>query len=143
MADVSTDRAIPLFVYGTLRDGVRLAEVLGDASQWRYLGPATVTGDLYDAGEYPALLLRGDRGRDVEGLLVDLGNPPAALTALDLYEGVGAGLYVRQRCAARRPDGTELIAWVYEYNRSVEGLRRLDDSTRSPDSWSHRFERRK
>ena len=141
MIDVPTGGAVHLFVYGTLRDGRRLAEVVGNASEWRYVGSAKVSGILYDAGEYPALLLR-EGGPPVEGLLVELADPGAAFAALDEYEGVDIGLYVRRNCSARLINGTERVVWVYEYSRSVEGLRRLDDRSRSPDSWSYRFERR-
>jgi gamma-glutamylcyclotransferase (GGCT)/AIG2-like uncharacterized protein YtfP len=139
--DVPVRGATLLFVYGTLRDGARLAEVVGDVSEWSYLGPATVVGDLYDAGEYPALLLRNDGGPPVEGLLVELGDPAAAFAALDAYEEVDAGLYVRRRCGARLADGSERVVWVYEYNRSVAGLPRLGFQSRSPSSWSYRAKR--
>lgn len=137
------DGATHLFVYGTLRSGALLSNVVGSASEWRYSGSATVTGDLYDAGEYPALVLGDEGGRQIDGLLVAFGDPPAAFAALDRYEGVDTGLYVRRRCQARRPDGSELVVWVYEYGRAIDGLRRLQERSRSPDAWGDRFERRK
>jgi gamma-glutamylcyclotransferase (GGCT)/AIG2-like uncharacterized protein YtfP len=144
--DVPSSVATHLFVYGTLRDEIRMAEVLGGGSEWRYLGPATVDGDLYDAGEYPALLLRAVGGRPVEGVLVELADPVVAFATLDVYEGVDMGLYVRRRCSARLADGSERVVWIYEYNGSVEGLQRLSDGSRPPDSWSYRpkerFEKR-
>jgi len=143
---VPVEGAIHLFVYGTLRESARMAEVIGGASDWRYVGQATLVGDLYDAGEYPALLIRNEGGQPVEGLLVELGDPAAAFAALDAYEDVGPGLYVRRHCRARLSDGSECTVWVYEYNRSVAGLRRLTDRSRPPNSWSYRppkrFERR-
>jgi gamma-glutamylcyclotransferase (GGCT)/AIG2-like uncharacterized protein YtfP len=117
-----------LFVYGTLRDAARLADIVGDGVGFSYLGQATVNGDLYDAGEYPALLLRPEGGR-VEGLLVQLDDSEASLAALDSYEEVGGGLFVRRRCCARLTDGSERVAWVYEYNRSVQGQPRLDENS--------------
>jgi gamma-glutamylcyclotransferase (GGCT)/AIG2-like uncharacterized protein YtfP len=123
-----------------------MAEVLDGSSVWRYLDPATVEGDLYEAGEYPALLLRDEGGRPIEGVLVEFGDPAAAFAALDAYEGVDTGLYVRRHCSARLADGSKRVVWVYEYNCSVEGLQRLMDGSRPPDSWSYRakerFERR-
>jgi gamma-glutamylcyclotransferase (GGCT)/AIG2-like uncharacterized protein YtfP len=138
VTDVSAGAATHLFVYGTLRDEARLREVLGDDGAWSYCGPATVAGDLYDAGEYPALLLRDGGEPSVEGRLVELFDSVAAFTALDTYEEVDAGLYTRRRCRPRLMDGSEHVVWVYEYNRSVSGLPRLRDTSGRSASWENR-----
>ena len=138
MIDVPAGTATHLFVYGTLRDEARLRDVLGDVGAWSDLGPATVAGDLYDAGEYPGLLLRDGGEPLVEGRLVELFDPDAAFTALDAYEGVDTGLYARRQCRARLMDGSERLVWVYEYNRSVRGLPRLCNTAGRPDSWRDR-----
>lgn len=140
MIDVPAGAATQLFVYGTLRDHARLTEILGGGA-WSDLGPATVEGDLYDAGEYPGLLLRDGHEQSVEGRLVELFDPVAAFTALDAYEEVDAGLYARRQCRARLMDGSERVVWVYEYNRSVRGLPRLRDTAGRPDSWGDRSTR--
>ncbi len=41
-----------LFVYGTLLQGLERAQVLRESA---YLGPAMITGDLFDLGEYPGV----------------------------------------------------------------------------------------
>jgi len=138
VTDVPAGAATHLFVYGTLRNEARLAGVLGDRGTWSYRGPATVVGDLYDAGEIPALLLRDDGGRRVEGLLVELFDPAAALAALDAYEEVDAGLYRRRQCRGRLADGSECVVWVYEYNRAVCGLLPVRNESGRPDTWDDR-----
>jgi gamma-glutamylcyclotransferase (GGCT)/AIG2-like uncharacterized protein YtfP len=136
--DVPAGTAHHLFVYGTLRDEARLRDVHGDGGAWSHLGPATVAGDLYDAGAYPGLLLRDDGEPSVEGKLVELFDPVVAFTALDAYEEVDAGLYARRQCRARLMDGSEHVVWVYEYNRSVSGLPRLRDTSGRSASWENR-----
>lgn len=78
-----------IFVYGTLRRGGP-AEALLRGCRW--LGPAEVTGTLYDVGgRYPALVLEGAtpvRGEVWSG-------PDEALERLDEYEGVEEGLFRR------------------------------------------------
>ncbi len=114
-----------LFVYGTLLDPAQLTVVLAGCSRWRDLGPAAIAGILYDAGDYPALCLDAESPRRVPGHLIELGDPAAALSRLDEYEGVADGLYVRQQCRAELPDGSGRDCWVYAYARPVEGLPRI------------------
>lgn len=54
----------------------------------------------------------------------------ALLAALDEYEGVDAAhparsLFVRRVTETEREDGMRVAAWVYVYNRPVEGLTRV------------------
>lgn len=72
------------FVYGTLTDPDTAAQIL---DTFAYRGTATVTGLHRVDGEYPTLL----PGGETEGQL--LVTPDIA--ALDGYEGVDRGLYVR------------------------------------------------
>jgi gamma-glutamylcyclotransferase (GGCT)/AIG2-like uncharacterized protein YtfP len=112
-----------LFAYGTLREPGRLAALLGPGVRWHALGPATIDGQLYDAGRYPAL--RRDPGprAAIAGELIEF-DDPAVFGRLDAYEGVGDGLY--RRCAAVVTHrGHPVTAWVYVYGRSVAGLRRI------------------
>jgi gamma-glutamylcyclotransferase (GGCT)/AIG2-like uncharacterized protein YtfP len=114
----------PLFVYGTLQDPQRLRTVLGPAARWRVLGAGTIRGVLYDAGPYPALR-RSDSPADiVPGLLLEL-EDESLLVALDRYEGVDSGLYLRERVQVYTADGAQQDAWAYTYNRSVAGFRRI------------------
>jgi gamma-glutamylcyclotransferase (GGCT)/AIG2-like uncharacterized protein YtfP len=112
-----------LFAYGTLKDADTLAAVVGPAVHCRVVGPGTIPGVLYSAGDYPALRPSDSPGDVVPGVLLELDD--AALGALDAYEGVDSGLYVRQRCAVHMGDGHDTVAWVYVYNRPTAGLRRI------------------
>ena len=103
----------PLFVYGTLMTGETRASILGDLRRV----PATCTGMLYDlpAG-YPALDPTQE-GR-VHGELVEA--PPAEMWGvLDLYEGVGQGLYRRVKVDVRL-GMRRILAWSYVMDRPWE-----------------------
>lgn len=73
-----------VFVYGTLTDPDRAASVVETVE---YLGPATLVGLHRVNGRYPTLAPSGT----TEGRL--LRTPD--VSALDRYEGVDQGLYVR------------------------------------------------
>ena len=80
-----------VFVYGTLTDPKRVARVV---SEFEFLGPAELDGMHRVDGRYPTLA----PGGAVTGLL--LRTPDVA--ALDAYEGVDAGLYVRASVPCER-----------------------------------------
>lgn len=75
-----------VFVYGTLTEPDRAAEVVGHAD---YDGAATLWGLHRVEGAYPTLA----PGGSVDGRLLRV--DAADLPALDAYEGVDRGLYVR------------------------------------------------
>lgn len=73
-----------VFVYGTLTDPDRVAEVVED---WTFVGDAVLEGMHRVEGDYPTLAPGGSvAGRVLETPDVD---------RLDAYEGVDRGLYVR------------------------------------------------
>jgi len=115
-----------LFTYGTLRRGQEGARLLDGCVR---IGPATVTGTLYDIdGEYPALVLAG-AGR-VEGEIWRC--PPEVLARLDEYEAVGQGLFRR---VATEAGG--LACWVYvagpKLARRLTPRRRIKSGRWPPD----------
>jgi gamma-glutamylcyclotransferase (GGCT)/AIG2-like uncharacterized protein YtfP len=73
-----------VFVYGTLTDATQAAAVLDD---FRYVGAATLSGLHRVEGRYPTLA----PGGSVAGRLLRTDE----MGALDRYEGVDRGLYVR------------------------------------------------
>jgi len=73
-----------VFVYGTLTDASRGAAVL---DEFAYVGPATLSGLHRVEGRYPTLA----PGGSVAGRLLRTDE----VDALDRYEGVDRGLYVR------------------------------------------------
>jgi gamma-glutamylcyclotransferase (GGCT)/AIG2-like uncharacterized protein YtfP len=114
---------VQIFAYGTLKDPARLAAVIG-ATSLRVVDPGHVGGVLYDMGAFPALRRSTSPSDSVPGLLLEL-DDHGALERLDAYEDVGSGLHVRERCAVRLEDGQRRDAWVYVYNRSTVGRRRI------------------
>lgn len=112
-----------LFAYGTLRDPRRVATVTGLPGCCRAVAPGTVDGVLYDVGEYPALRPPISADDRVPGVLLEIDD--AALARLDDYEGVGEGLYLRERCTVQCADGRAIEAWVYIFNQPTATLRRI------------------
>ena len=93
-----------LFTYGTLKSAITTPagrELLRGCER---VGEGVVSGTLYDAGEYPALLLGGEG--TVEGEVWRC--PAPLLRVLDRYEGVEEGLFRR---AAVEVAGR--ACWVY------------------------------
>jgi gamma-glutamylcyclotransferase (GGCT)/AIG2-like uncharacterized protein YtfP len=125
-----------LFVYGTLMSAA--TGPLGRAERQRLqrqgesLGPATMTGRLYDLGRYPGLVAGDDAGHIVHGEVYALRDPAASLRWLDAYEGTAPGdhdtsEYRRSTRQVRLADGAELTAWVYLYARDPANARLLSD----------------
>ena len=78
-----------VFVYGTLTDPARVADVLDGTREWSFVADATLRGLHRVDGQYPTLA----PGGRVDGRLLRTD----AIAALDAYEGVDRGLYVRVR----------------------------------------------
>jgi len=116
-----------LFVYGTLRQGG--ANPMHDflAREADFLGKATCQGRLYRIDFYPGAVDSADYNDVVHGEVYRLHRPPFALAELDRYEACGPGFanpteYVRELRQVRLHNGHAIEAWVYIYNRPVEGL---------------------
>ncbi|ELZ58566.1 MULTISPECIES: gamma-glutamylcyclotransferase family protein [Halorubrum] len=91
-----------VFVYGTLTEPERVAEVL---DSFVFVGPATLTGLSLVEGRYPTLAPGGETaGRLLRTEAVD---------ALDAYENVDDGLYVRERVPLDAPADHPDTAAVY------------------------------
>lgn len=112
-----------LFVYGTLKRRAprRQHPLLREA---RYVANGSVTGALYDLGEYPGLVRSSRSGERVAGELYEL--PEAGvvemLRALDSYEGRE---YVRRRVFVRLSSGKRRAAWAYLLRRRPKSAVRL------------------
>ena len=94
-----------LFVYGSLRAGETACHLLSECS---FVGTAAVAGVLGSANGYPLLVagpgwVHGELYRLPGGL-----GRRQVLEALDQYEGVPGGAYIR---SVIRAGGTE--AWTY------------------------------
>lgn len=116
-----------LFVYGTLRSGAETPGAVA-ALLRREAGravPARIRARLFDAGGFPAAVPW--EGSEVVGELLRLRRPEPTLAVLDRYEGCGGEdpLFRRATAAVRREDGDRGTAWVYFWDRPVEGLREI------------------
>ena len=115
-----------IFVYGTLMPTA--VGAYGRDQRQRLLagahvmGEATISGRLYDLGQYPGLVLSDDPGDEAYGVVLRLADPAAVFPWLDAYEGIrlgatGAGApdneYERVLRPVRLAGGTLLSAWVY------------------------------
>lgn len=88
-----------VFVYGTLTDPERVARV---ASEFEFRGPATLNGLHRVEGEYPTLAPGGEVSCRV------LQTPE--IEALDAYEGIESGLYVRASIPLESPSSREGVS---------------------------------
>lgn len=119
-----------IFVYGTLRRSASGAHhpLLGRAA---FAGNASWRGRLYLVADYPGAVPDDTCGAGVGGELYLLADPEADLAALDAYEECGPAYgpdaeYVRSVTRVTLADASVREAWIYLYNRPVEGLERLE-----------------
>lgn len=118
-----------VFVYGTLRRGFTNhgRDVL--TLHGRFLSEATVEGELYDLGSFPALVVEEDPSSRVHGEVYELTREPArAIERLDRYEGARGPDPLPYDRTARRvtlSDGTEVEAWTYVWTGELEQGQRV------------------
>ena len=113
-----------LFVYGTLHPDRAPAEIKGVVKKMIPIGRGTISGNLHNLGEYPALTLNGKKKQRVQGAVFDLPDDPDALQKLDQYEEYHPGdpansLFIRSRRLVTLDDGTRRFRWVYVYNQKL------------------------
>ncbi len=113
-----------LFVYGTLKRGRFNHPLL--APYARAVEPASIRGELYDVGLYPALV--AGEGT-VRGELVRLAAPDLSrvLTILDWLEDYRPGdeersMYLRRVIEVHTASGARERAYAYFYNRDPAWL---------------------
>ena len=111
-------------LYGSLMRGLGAMDKLGISDRLRYVGPCSVSGELFDLGLYPGM--RHGNGRVVAELyaLQDI----AVIEALDQFEDYASSqprrsLYLREYVALIQPADTE--AWVYVYNAIPDASARI------------------
>ncbi|MGI4757396.1 MAG: gamma-glutamylcyclotransferase family protein [Janthinobacterium lividum] len=112
-----------LFVYGTLHPDRAPEEIRDVVRQMTLVGDGTISGEVHDLGEYPALAPRGQR-KPVRGSLFALPDHPDALRKLDAYEEFNpqqpeTSLFRRRRRVVTLSDGRKERHWVYVYNREL------------------------
>jgi gamma-glutamylcyclotransferase (GGCT)/AIG2-like uncharacterized protein YtfP len=121
-----------IFVYGSLRKGLRheMHRVLDRAA--RFVANATVRGALFDLGAYPGLVVAESATGVVTGELyvLDAGNAEQTLALLDDYEGCASSdlephEFRRALMQVTLADGSTRSAWAYLLNRPYAGLTRI------------------
>ena len=119
-----------LFVYGTLRTGLRPTEVAPLLGELTPVSPATALGKLYDLGEYPGAIL-AECSSVVIGELLEISDALTVLQTLDNYEGFdprapSQSLFVRTKCCAFLPNEQAVDAWIYVYNQPLTDARLIE-----------------
>jgi gamma-glutamylcyclotransferase (GGCT)/AIG2-like uncharacterized protein YtfP len=113
----------PIFVYGTLRAGLRLHSYLATA---RYVADATISGELYDLGHYPALQISNSGRVMGEIWAVD----DDTLRVLDSVEGYDlardSGLYLRRVVLATISNGFLMQVQTYVGNMDLSDAVRIN-----------------
>lgn len=121
-----------LFVYGSLRSGFRTDAYQYLSQYFHLLGKGTVSGCLYDQGEYPVAVPTQDEPSLI-GELYQLNNFSEftwVMGQLDDYEGLNTEdgktpLYKREITRVKLNDNS-IEAWIYWYNRPVTELPRIN-----------------
>lgn len=117
-----------LFVYGTLRQNTNhpMQQLLAQHS--RFIAMARYQARLYQVDYYPGAVASKNAANQVVGELYQLIQPNLLLPALDNYEECGPGFaqpqeYRREQQNIMLENGDSITAWVYVYNRNIDGLR--------------------
>ena len=108
-----------LFVYGTLKKGFHNHGVLKGA---HCQGEAVLFGyDMYSLGGFPAIVKNVDAELPISGELYEV----PEFKSLDRLEGV-PHMYTREEETVLWQDCLT-GAYVYVWNRSIEGLKKIED----------------
>ncbi|MEJ7681252.1 MAG: gamma-glutamylcyclotransferase family protein [Segetibacter sp.] len=116
-----------LFVYGSLRRRFCLPEHEYISRYFTFISEARAKGLLYDTGDYPAAV-KNPKETFITGELYkakNVGDFRLAIDQLDVYEEADTEegivpLYKRELTEVIY-NNTIAIAWIYWYNRSIEG----------------------
>lgn len=116
-----------LFVYGSLRSGFHHPAYEYISKYFLLVGNATVQGQLFDMGEYPAAI-PVFTGHYIKGELYALKHTDEfswAIAQIDDYEGIYPELgelpLYRRDIATVHCNGLMHSAWIYWYNGNVTG----------------------
>ena len=121
MADSEADYVA---VYGSLRRGMQAESKM---ERMEFVGQGRIAASLYALGWYPGIQFDG-KGNSTVVEVFKMSEAPllreAILGDLDGYEGYYEkepkySLFIRRTTFVLMPDGTELPAYVYEYNNPV------------------------
>lgn len=117
-----------LFVYGTLRRHDEMHRLLAHSAE--FVGTAVSQSVMYDTGDYPAALPSKHETDKITGEVYLLREPENILRVLDDYEefdpqSTDTSLFRREQTEVRLQNAMPLKAWIYYYNRRVDGLEKI------------------
>jgi len=115
-----------LFVYNMLRKSSGISCILSNSAI--YIGDGFFKGKLYDAGFYPGAVPSEGSSDQVKGDVYALYDSESVLRILDTFEGCGSGWspigeFYRDKATIYLKNGEAVKAWIYIYNRPIEGLK--------------------
>jgi len=111
-----------LFVYGTLRSGIRNPAHQLIKVHAIFVATGAFQGKLYNLGRYPGTVpSRGTKDRIV-GEIYRLTDAQSALKILDAYEG---RRFKRKRVTIKKQHGRRVTAWIYLYVGTVKQQSRI------------------
>lgn len=120
-----------LFVYGTLLSALqRRTRARVRSHDLRLFAPAYVYGQIYDLGAYPGAI-RSTNPTRICGELLELHRGSTNWRIIDAYEDYQPhneqrSLFLRRLTTAWRiSDDAPFSCWIYWYNRSTTGRRRI------------------
>ena len=116
-----------LFVYGSLMDSQNEFGLYLQQNS-AFVDDGFIMGRLYDAGEYPWLVLNAE-AYHVKGKIYQINNIEKNLPILDEYEGYGEdelqpNLFVRQLIDINTYNES-VKCWIYLYNHPVNQLKEI------------------
>lgn len=109
-----------LFVYGTLLRDFSLPLVKQIENKLEWIGVSEINGQMYDLGEYPAILHTNNPNQKVEGEVYRVKDADRIFKMLDEYEGEE---YKREKERIRLDSGETVRAWIYWYQQEAHGKR--------------------
>ena len=119
-----------LFIYGILRRG--RGRIINCILNQRgiFIGDGIFRGKLYDIGHYPGAIPSSSSSDFVRGDVYLLPDPGSVLEVLDRFEGCiidgsSKGEFCRKKANIFLESGRSVFAWVYIYNRAIEGLKEI------------------
>ena len=113
-----------IFIYGALLSSLNhpMHDVLKRFAKLE--GEGHIQAELYDLGQYPAVVLSENPVNRVKGEIYKISGSEKLLPVLDQYEGCNDNFpepfqYLRRVVKVQGDDGTNVEAWVYLYNWDI------------------------
>jgi gamma-glutamylcyclotransferase (GGCT)/AIG2-like uncharacterized protein YtfP len=132
-----------LFVYGTLEPVHAPPEIAAAVRRLRPVGSGSVRGRLYGLGEYPGAVVSRTAPSVIKGKVFELPEDQQVLSSIDTYEGFDpdhpeSSLFVRKRWPVTLADGSQMMCWIYTYNRKPADARLIESGSYSPRNGSRK-----